>query len=170
MNTDQKTDSLIAIIDKITGAERFDCLSQEEHQELGAALRSKVDGCAAYLDRLADDIERHKRYAREHTEKAKSLEAGMEKFKDYIVYSMRAGDFEKLTGEEFSFSIRKSEAIEVTREADASDYAVMPEAIRWKESFSWDKTALKELAKRGSPLPVCVALVTRDSLVHKIKK
>lgn len=125
-------------------------LTDEQHQMLTDQLRSKPDSLRYVVDELTDQAKRHRDYAREHMESARVAEAHAERLKNYLAWAMRRFGFEKLTGEQWQISLRKSERIDVVGEADETAAQHAPEFVRTKVSYEWNKAAIKDAVKSGT--------------------
>jgi hypothetical protein len=126
-------------------------LTPEQQTQLGEMLLKKVDGCRYRLDSWADDADRHRSYALEHTVAARAIEAKIERLKERIAYSMAAHDFPVIQGEQFSFRLQSTKSVEIDEVAarpDAALWQEFPEYI--KQSFAWDKTAIKSALESGA--------------------
>jgi len=145
-------------------------LTPEQHALLGQVLRSKVDNCSHFVDEIEDRVKRHREYAKQHAEAARTLERQLAGFLEYISFTMRSGGFEKLPGTEFQISLRKSEETNITREPTAEDFEQAPEYVTEKRSYSWKKTEIKAALKANSFPLTCASLKENYNPQFKIKK
>lgn len=145
-------------------------LSPEEHLKLGSLIRNKVDGCAKFIKHLEGRIQAHRDFEKEHQESRKFLEAALQRFEDYVVYTMAQGQFEAMSGEEFTFKTRKSESVVCHRDPSKSDLDNMPEFVTEKVSYSWAKDAIKKAIKSGYPMAGFASIVEKQNLSTGVKK
>ena len=130
-----------------------DCLTGEELEIIVNQLPQKVDGCAQWIDKLADDAKRAREYARKFGEAARQIEAQIERFESYVLRAMKKNGFEKLPGEAFQVSLRKSSSIATTRQPTADDaLSDLGRFVRTKITYEWDKAAIKDALKAGNDL------------------
>lgn len=125
-------------------------LSIEDHKRLGEVIRSKVDRCVLFIRDIESRIQRHKDFENEHKAARLHLEKSLENFNKYVVYTMQETGFEKLPGEQFQFSLGKSQETLVHRECTAADVEMLPEFAKAKITYAWDKIAIKAALKSGS--------------------
>jgi hypothetical protein len=129
------------------------CFSDGELEVVVNQLPQKVDGCAQWVDKLADDAKRAREYARKFTEAARQIEAQADRFEGYVLRAMKKNGFEKLPGEAFQVSIRKSSSVSTTRSPTADDaLSDLGRFIRTKIAYEWDKAAIKDALKAGNEL------------------
>lgn len=168
---DLSTDS--SLLEIVSHLQRIDQgieeVTPEQHAALGEVIRTKVDRCVGFIKEIEERIARHKSYEDEHKDARKHLEAHLARFQEYIVYTMKTGQFEKLPGDEFMFGIRRSEETFVSREPTAEDAEQLPEFCKTKVSYQWDKTAIKAAIK-ADRLPVGIAgIKINNNLTVKVK-
>ena len=144
-------------------------LSPEDHARLGEVIRTKVDRCVAFIGDVESRIHRHKDYENEHKAARMHLEKSLEKFQDYVVYTMQEMGFDKLPGDEHQFSIRKSEETLVHRECSEADFNQLPEYVTKKTTYSWNKTAIKEALKSGRFPSDFAGIKINNNLNWKVK-
>jgi hypothetical protein len=145
-------------------------LTTEQHVMLGQVLRSKVDNCSRFVDEIEDQVKRHREYAKQHAEAARTLERQLAGFLEYISFTMRSGGFEKLPGTEFQISLRKSEETKLDREPTAEDFEQAPEYVTEKRTYAWKKTEIKA-ALKSSTFPLsCASIQENFNPQFKIKK
>jgi hypothetical protein len=145
-------------------------LTPEQHSQLGVVLRNKVDNCSHFVDEIEDRVKRHREYAKQHAEAARTLERQLAGFLDYISFTMRSGGFEKLPGTEFQISLRRSEETVLKREPSPEDFEQAPEYVTEKRSYSWKKTEIKAALKTGTFPLSCASLKENFNPQFKIKK
>ena len=87
--------------------------------------------CLVY-GRRGRRIQRHKDFENEHKASRQHLEQSLDRFKEYVVYTMQQGSFEKLAGDEFVFGTRKSEETILHRDPTAQDAEMLPEYVTTK--------------------------------------
>ncbi len=83
----------------------------EDLARLGEVIRTKVNRCVLFMDDVAARIQRHKDFENEHKASRQHLEQSLDRFKEYVVYTMQQGSFEKLAGDEFVFGTKPEETI-----------------------------------------------------------
>lgn len=145
-------------------------LTPEQHVMLGQVLRSKVDNCSHFVDEIEDRVKRHREYAKQHAEAARTLERQLARFLEYIAFTMRSGGFEKLPGTEFQITLRKSEETNITREPTAEDFEFAPDFVTEKRSYSWKKTEIKAALKADNFPLTCASIKENYNPQFKIKK
>lgn len=145
-------------------------LTPEQHVQLGVVLRSKVDNCSHFVDEIEDRVKRHREYAKQHAEAARTLERQLSSFLEYIAFTMKAGGFEKLPGTEFVIALRKSEETNINREPTPEDFEQAPEYVTEKRSYSWKKTEIKAALKANNFPLTCASLKENFNPQFKIKK
>lgn len=168
---DLSTDSsLLEIVSQLQKIDQgIEEVTPEQHAAIGEIIRTKVDRCVGFIKEIEERIARHKTFEDEHKDARKNLEAHLARFQEYVVYTMKAGQFEKLPGEEFVFSTRRSEETYVSREPTAEDANQLPEFCKTKVSYQWDKTAIKA-ALKADRLPVGIAgIKINNNLSWKVK-
>lgn len=127
-------------------------LSPEQIAEINSQLKQKPDNCRLYLDALEDQASRQKAYAAEHTKRAKAIENRAENFKQYHLVECFRTDgkidiTKKISGEKYTIWLKKSEPVEISENFEKPDALTMtkyPGFVRKKETYEWDKTAIKE--------------------------
>jgi len=129
------------------------CFTPEELEVLVNQLPAKIDGCAQWEAKLADDAKRAREYSRKFAEAARQIESQLERFEGYVIRAMEKNGFEKMPGEAFQVSIRKSLSVNPTRHPTADDaLSDLSRFVRTKITYEWDKTAIKEALKAGDDL------------------
>jgi hypothetical protein len=131
--------------------------SDDDHRMLAEQLRAKPDGIRYVVDELTDQAKRHRDYAREHSEAARTAEARVEKLKAYVSWAMRHFGFEKLTGEQWQISLTRSESVDIAVTPDENTWRNAPEFVRAK--FEWSLSAIKTSLKEGT-FPFTFATIT----------
>jgi hypothetical protein len=123
-------------------------LDQEEISEDGVkatieALTSKVDGCALFESELRAEIDRLKEIVREFHDAQKAAEKRLERFREYLVYTMTVNSFDKVPGELFSLVlIENPPKVEIKGEPSVFDAEAYPDFVRVR--YEWNKSAIKE--------------------------
>lgn len=126
-------------------------LTPVQLEALQNALLDKVDAIKFVLDSWTDIANRHNEYAKDHLEKKRAYEKRVDRLKEYVVYAMRRNDFEKIAGEEWKVSVRRSEVIETTGDPTEAYAELYPDLVRHK--IEWNKSEIKSLAKLGHKFP-----------------
>ncbi len=122
--------------------------TQAELEKIKSLLLMKVDAWRMYLDELESRIARHKQYMGEHRDAMETLQRRLENSEGWLSRLMQDRGFEKLAGQEWQVSLRKSSKVETTMQPGSLDYANIPEFVRRKELFEWDKIAIKGAIER----------------------
>jgi hypothetical protein len=143
--------------------------SVETMAALGEVIRTKVDRCVLFMQDVEARIQRHKDFEAEHKAARQYLEGSLQRFNDYVVYTMQVGGFEKLAGEEFVFGTRRSEEIVPQRDATAGDAEMFPDLCKLKVSYQWDKAALKDAIKKGTLPDGMAGVKINHNLTRKVK-
>jgi hypothetical protein len=107
------------------------------------------------------------RRAKEFIEAKAAAESNAMRLENLMLYAMNKNQFEKLSGNDFVVSIRKSQQVKANVEATQMTYLEHPELHRVKYEF--DKVAIKEALKAGFPVPFA-EMVENQSLQFKVKK
>jgi len=108
-------------------------------------LRDKVDGLKSVESRMQLVAEYFDVFAKPILEKAKTLRNNRERLRDYIVYSMQVNHFEAVPGNLWKVRPRANTQVSVieSREPTKDDFVEFHDVIRVKETYSWDKDAIK---------------------------
>lgn len=126
------------------------CLTSEELGLLTEQLPTKVDGYAQWLDKLADEEKRARDYAQKFSELARQRKAQIERHLRHIKRVMEKHGFEKMPGDAFQFSIRKSSSVATTRPPTADDsLSDFGPFVRTTITHKWDLVALMNSLKAG---------------------
>lgn len=147
----QKYESLLY---KLEHDEDFQLESELDQTE--ELLESKLESCAWMMRNLELEAEAYKAEAKRLADKQKSRERAAERLKKYIAFCLRE---QPLKTKNFSFSFRKSEAVEILDEA-----ALPEEYLRVKTEVN--KELIKQKLKNGIQIEGA-ALLTNLSLQIK---
>lgn len=145
-------------------------VAPEDHQRLGEVIRTKVDHCVLFMDDVAARIQRHKDLENEHKAARQHLEKSLDRFGEYVVYTMMQGGFEKLPGDEFVFGTRRSEETILHRDPIPADAEMFPEYVTVKTVYTWNKATVKDHLKSGKFPYDFAAIKINHNLTKGIKK
>lgn len=126
-------------------------VSAYDLDRLQTALLTKIDAIRYVIAEWQSAAERHTDFAAEHLDQKKIFEKKIQRLKETVSFVMRRNKFEKLTGDEWQISLRRSESVETVGDPDDGMAELFPTLIR--KSYAWNKTEIKELLKSGHALP-----------------
>jgi len=149
-------------------------LSESEVSEIvGEILPEKVDNLYSVLTSYQAEIERITGIITEFQQTKKSLQNGMSRLKEYIVYSMQSTDTKKLPGDRYTLSLVERDSYEWSdRELFTEDFIALNQAMPGmvKRSFSLDKNIAKEFAKANPTSNLLWTKVTKPFVQFRVKK
>jgi hypothetical protein len=169
MNLSELAETLVA------SAEGRIQLTEEQQETARSLLLRKVDKCNLFHFEVEDEIARYERIASEFSAHANALRKKLQSFDAYVANVLQWNQLEKVTGEQFQITLRKSTYCEMPARAPTEqDFEVMgPEFVRRTEVVerSWDKVKITAALKNGSfPFENIGQLKERVKPVYDIKR
>jgi hypothetical protein len=139
-------------------------------QNILGDIRTKVDSVKSMIDIFDNEAARFKDYKDQMAKRQKSLENAAERLRQYTISCLRGHGTEFETGHMWVAKISQNEKVVVHKDVpDQGDYITLGldyPVIRQK--FEWDKTALKNLLKKGDiELLKYAEIAKTDSLTFK---
>lgn len=118
--------------------------------DLVGELRGKVDSLKSVIDTLDAEGEKFKRYAKEMSERGRSIANASERLKAYVLKSLEAHGTTFEIGNVWVAKIKESESLNM--KFDPTPDMVMDMSINEyiKTTYSWDKAGIKKAIKAGS--------------------
>lgn len=127
-------------------------LSDEDLEYANTLLLRKVDGCRGYLDDLEAEAAKHKKYALEHVEAARVIEAQHKRTQDRIVWAMNRANKKELEGVEFKLKLGQPSTVPLLK-ANAGQAEQYPQFVNVKTktstTYDWKLTEIKDAIKSG---------------------
>ena len=149
-------------------------LGESEVSEIiGEILPEKVDNLYSVLSSYQAEIERIAAIITEFQQTKRSLQSGMDRLKEYIVYSMESTGAKKLPGDRYTLSLVARESYEWDdRELFTDDFITLNQAMPGmvKRAFALDKTVAKEFAKANPTSNLLWKKVTKPFVQFRVKK
>lgn len=129
--------------------------------ELMQSRADKVDAIGQFIKLSTGKAEALEEEGKRLIANAKAMKIQVERLRDYCADFMQANNFQKVKGNLYTLSLRKSESVFV----DAMDTleTARPDLVKTEIRKSPDKVAIKNAIKNGEAVPGC-ELVTRESL------
>jgi hypothetical protein len=119
--------------------------------EVVGELAQKVDAIKTVIDRLEKESERLDEAATSFAMASSAVKNNAKRLRNYVQYSMQSHGFEKLPGTLWRMQLQNSApALKTTKDPDAENAVYMPEFVRRKVIYSWDKDAIKESLAKGA--------------------
>ena len=117
-------------------------------EELAGQEADKIDGFAQFCRLQSERISALEAESKRLARRAKSLERGMDYLKSNYLYTMQEHGLQKLNGNVYAVSIRKTPVVRI------EDEKAIP-ATFWTEKVvrSVSKTAIKDALKQGQEVP-----------------
>jgi hypothetical protein len=142
-------------------------VSFEEHKELAANLKDKIDALAFVKGNIESRIEYHKRIADEHADIKRKLERSLDRLKDYVKFAMNICESKKEIGDKYQIQI-----VETSKVATISEDAITPQLFAKypdviMRKFVFDKKAIKDDIEKYSEI---AELEKNQSVRFSIKK
>ena len=140
---------------------------------IGEILPEKVDNIYSVLGSYSAEIDRITGIIAEFQQTKRSLQNGMDRLKEYIVYSMESTGTKKLPGDRYTLSLVARESYEWDdRELFTEDFIALNQAMPGmvKRSFTLDKNVAKEYAKANPTSNLLWTKVTKPFIQFCVKK
>ena len=153
--------------------ELCDLGESEVSEIIGEILPEKVDNLYSVLSSYQSEIERITAIITEFQQTKKSLQGGMSRLKDYIVFSMQSTETKKLPGDRYTLSLVERDSFEWDdRELFTDDFITLNQAMPGmvKRAFALDKTVAKEFAKANPTSNLLWKKVTKPFVQFRVKK
>lgn len=118
--------------------------------DLVGELKGKIDSLKSVIDTLDAESEKFKRYAKEMSDRSKSLSNASERLKGYVLKSLEAHQTTFEVGNVWVAKIKESESLNM--KFDPTPEMIMDMSLNEyiKTSYSWDKAGIKKAIKAGS--------------------
>lgn len=144
-------------------------LTDEQNAELEIMMAElcqmesdKIDSTAEYIKKRLADAEFLKQESKLYALKAKRIENGIERLKNYYTIVMQKHKKTKVEGAKYSLSLRKSSSVSIFVPTEK----LAPKYRNIKTEVVPDKNAIKEALKNGVEVDGC-SLVEKQSLQIK---
>jgi hypothetical protein len=138
-------------------------LSEDDQAKLGELFRTKVDAYQYYFDSedalIAEKqgkIDVLQAMIDRHQEAIDRANARKEAAQKVLLFNMNNFGFKKVSGNDWTYSIRETKALEITdkfyKNPDESIFEAFPQFVRKKESkvtYEWQKNELKKAIESG---------------------
>jgi hypothetical protein len=160
-----RADRLFDVVQRIHNAENEFApeLTKEEWDEVNKIFEEDVDAfkiCMAAEDSFIAQkeaaIESLQKLIDEHQKQIEYAEKRKGRYSELLLKIMRMGNFEKISGRNWTFWIKKTDVLDITdkdfKDPSESLWKQFPQFIRRKESqvtYSWKKDDLKKAIKAG---------------------
>jgi len=129
-------------------------LDLAEMEALGENLKDKVDAYKAVIDYIDDRAKGLDERIKKMGENLKALKNQRQSILDRMAFVMSAHGMDKIQGQFFVASVRKSRAVLIDDEYDPQSYALeFPELVQSKTVYSWMKEPIKALLDKGLTVP-----------------
>jgi hypothetical protein len=149
-------------------------LSEDDLINLGQKFHEKIDNYHDYLMTLDAFADAYKRKSEAFKTAQKQIEKKKENLEKLLMYHLKQNNINSAAGDSWVAKMRvlKDNAVSLIKPVcDEIDWEKYPSFVKLKQSFEWDKKALKEALKNNEEsIKEIASLRDSESITWQIKK